>query len=164
MFDCQLIFMTANWFFLPWSYFFDCHLRNGVKISFFVWYRKLFKAISKHSRKRFEHCKFRKLEWQSFFFFFFFFFFCQFWPLNFLEAILRLQLWRIFCFKCKLFSMKKTNPTSYKFWLTSSHQYLTNVQCCSRRFGRETVHPTQKFTLGAIFILRKGKGVGGWYS
>ena len=30
--------------------------------------------------------------------------------------------------------------------ISSSHQYLTNVQCCYRRFGRETIHPTQKFT------------------
>ena len=28
----------------------------------------------------------------------------------------------------------------------ASHQYLTNVQCCYRRFGSETSHPTQKFT------------------
>ena len=28
-----------------------------------------------------------------------------------------------------------------------SHQYLTNVQSCYRRFGRETIHPTKKFIL-----------------
>ena len=28
--------------------------------------------------------------------------------------------------------------------LISSHQYLTNVQYCYRRFGHETIHPTQK--------------------
>ena len=27
-----------------------------------------------------------------------------------------------------------------------SRQYLTNVQSCYRWFGRETIHPTQKFT------------------
>ena len=27
-----------------------------------------------------------------------------------------------------------------------SHQYLTNVQSCYRRFSRQTIHPTQKFT------------------
>ena len=27
-----------------------------------------------------------------------------------------------------------------------SCQYLTNVQWCYRQFGRETIHPTQKFT------------------
>ena len=27
-----------------------------------------------------------------------------------------------------------------------SRQYLTNVQWCYRQFGRETIHPTQKFT------------------
>ena len=26
------------------------------------------------------------------------------------------------------------------------HQYLTNVQCWNRRFGCETIHPTQKLT------------------
>jgi hypothetical protein len=29
---------------------------------------------------------------------------------------------------------------------SASHQYLTNVQSCNRRFGRQTIHPTQKFT------------------
>ena len=27
-----------------------------------------------------------------------------------------------------------------------SHQYLTKVQCWNKRFGCETIHPTQKFT------------------
>ena len=66
---------------------------------------------------------------------------CSFIQIFFLEFFLVLskknlgQLWLIFG-KCDLLqNLDKV-----------SHQYLTNVQCCYRRFGHETIYPTQKFT------------------
>ena len=41
----------------------------------------------------------------------------------------------------------------YKSLHLALHQYLTNVQCCYRRFGCETIHPTQNFT--SMNLLQK---------
>ena len=85
------------------------------------------------------------------------------------------------CIFCKLFDPLCTEnwslPDSSKFKVDSpclSHQYLTNVQCCYKRFGHQTIHPTQKFASmnllqmpcvitwdqkKSVSILKKNEGV-----
>ena len=39
-----------------------------------------------------------------------------------------------------------TTKDNFRWSRLKSHQYLTNVQCCYRQFGSETIHSTHKFT------------------